>query len=241
MEKDLIKIVEEYKEDLLEIYGKKFVSCYLYGSALTPSYVPGVSDLNFLIILSEVNINDLKAYSKVYKKWQKKQVSPPIIATPEYIRSSLDVFPLEFSEMKENHLLVYGADFLSGVEIPLENLRLQIESELKGKLLKFRQGIIFLSNDSTEYKNFFLRTVNSFLPIFRGVLRLYNVRVPYDFLELANKLSDITGFDKNILYEVWEIKKGGLISYDDLNNLCFYFHEEVEKLIIKIDKFKVNK
>ncbi len=241
MVKELLKIIEEYRKDLTEIYGNKLVSCYLYGSALTPSYISGVSDLNFLIILSEVNINDLKAYSKIYKKWQKRQVSPPIIATPEYIKNSLDVFPLEFSEMKENHLLVIGEDLLSGVEIPIENLRLQIESELKGKLLKFRQGIIFLSNDSTEYKNFFLRTVNSFLPIFRGILRLYGVHVPYEFLELANKLSDVTGFDRKILYEVWEIKKGGLISYDDLNNLYFNFHEEIEKLINLIDRFKVSK
>ncbi len=240
MQKELLKILDEYRKDLIETYGDKLVSCYLYGSAVTPAYVPGVSDLNFLIILKEVNVNDLKAYSRIFKKWQKRRISPPIIATREYIINSLDVFPLEFSEIRDNHFLVFGEDIIKKIEIPLENLRLQVESELKGKLLKFRQGIIFLSNDTSEYREFFLRTVGSFVPVFRGVLRLYGEKPPFDLPEIAMKLHNLTGFDANILHRAWEIKKGAPVSHDDLRDLLYNFHEEVEKLINIVDQLKVK-
>ncbi len=240
MQKELLKILDEYRKDLIETYGEKLISCYLYGSAVTPAYVPGVSDLNFLVILSEVNVDDLKAYSKIFKKWQKKKISPPIIATREYILNSLDVFPLEFSEIKDNHFLVYGEDIIKKIEIPMENLRLQVESELKGKLLKFRQGIIFLSNDTSEYREFFLRTIGTFIPVFRGVLRLYGEKPPFDFPDIAAKLASLTGFDKNILDRAWEVKKGAPASHDDLRDLLYNFHEEVEKLIALVDRLKVK-
>ena len=237
---ELSKILEEYKRDLIDLYGEKLVSVYLYGSGATPSYIPGVSDLNFLIILNEVNVNDLRAYQKIHIKWTKRRVAPPIIATPEYIQRSTDVFPLEFSEIKENHILVFGKDLISPINISSENLRLQVESELKGKLLKFRQGIIFLSNDLTEFKAFFVRTVTSFTPIFRGVLRLFGITPPFDFLELARKIEEHTGFSSSILERAWEIKRGTPISHDDLNNITYQFHEELEKLIDLIDRLKVK-
>ncbi len=240
MQKELVKIVEDYRNDLLETYGEKLISCYLYGSAVTSAYVPGVSDLNFLIVLRVVNINDLKVYSKIFRKWQRKKVSPPIIVTPEYIYNSLDVFPLEFSEIKENHLLVYGEDIIKKVEIPPENLRLQVESELKGKLLKFRQGMIFLSNDTSEYREFFLRIVGTFVPVFRGVLRLFGEKPPFEFVEIADRLSRLTGFDRKILNKAWEIKRGAPVSHDDIRNLLFDFHEEIEKLTGLVDGLKVK-
>ena len=237
---ELLKILDEYKKDVIELYGEKLVSIYLYGSAATPSFIPGVSDLNFLIILDEVNINDLKLYHRIHAKWVKKKVAPPIIATPDYLYRSTDVFPLEFSEIMENHILVFGKDLVNSIDIQAGNLRLQVESELKGKLLKFRQGIIFLSNDTTEFKRFFVRTVTSFVPVFRGVLRLFNVKPPYDFLELAKKLEEQTGFSSSILEKAWEIKKGAPISHDDLNNVTYQFHEELEKLIDLVDRLKVK-
>ena len=236
----MLKILEKYKRDVIELYGEKLVSIYLYGSGATPLFIPGISDLNFLIILDEVNVNDLRAYQKIHMKWAKKKVAPPIIATPDYIYRSTDVFPLEFSEIKENHILVYGEDLISDISIESRNLRLQVESELKGKLLKFRQGIIFLSNDAAEFRRFFVRTITSFIPVFRGVLRLFGFTPPNDFLELARKIEELTGFSSSILEKAWEIKRGILISHDDLNKITYQFHEELEKLIDLIDRLKVK-
>lgn len=237
---ELLKILEEYKKDIIDLYGEKLISVYLYGSGATLSFIPGVSDLNFLIILNEVNVRDLRSYQKIHIKWTRKNVAPPIIATPDYIFRSVDVFPLEFSEIKENHILIYGRDLVGEIDIDLEYLRLQVESELKGKLLKLRQGIIFLSSDLAEFKKFFIRMITSFIPVFRGVLRLFEITPPNDFPELSRKIEAHTGFSSVILRKAWDIKKGALVSHDDLNNITYQFHEELEKLIEKIDKLKVK-
>ena len=62
--------------------------------------------------------------------------------TPEYIRTSLDVFPVEFLNFKLIHATVFGEDIFESLEINRMDLRRQCERELKVKLVSLRQGYI---------------------------------------------------------------------------------------------------
>ena len=50
------EIFSEFTNDYQKIYGTDLLSIVLYGSGARGDYIPGRSDLNFLIVLTEEGI-----------------------------------------------------------------------------------------------------------------------------------------------------------------------------------------
>ena len=119
------EIFTEITEDFKKIFKEDLVSIVLYGSGTTDDFVPGKSDLNFLIVLSEDAIDYLDVALETVAQWRKRNVSTPLFMTKSYIESSLDSYPLEFLNMQNNHVLVYGEDVLRGISFESSHLRLQ--------------------------------------------------------------------------------------------------------------------
>ena len=55
----------------------------------------------------------------------------PVFFTEDYIIRSTDVFPIEFLDMKENHVTLYGKDLFEAIAVDTKNLRFQCEQEIK--------------------------------------------------------------------------------------------------------------
>src|ERR1035437_2730682 len=129
-------------QDYLKVFGSELVSLIVYGSAAAGSYVKGKSDINLLVVLSPAGIKKLDAAFDTVKCWKKRKVAVPLVMTKAFIESSLDCYPIEFLNMKNNHILIHGENVLEKLNFKPEDLRLQIEKELKGKLILLRQGYL---------------------------------------------------------------------------------------------------
>jgi len=97
-------------QDYLKVFGSELVSLIVYGSAAAAaaSYVKGKSDINLLVVLTPAGINKLDAAFDTVKYWKKRKVATPLVMTKEFIETSLDSYPIEFLNMKNSHILVYG-------------------------------------------------------------------------------------------------------------------------------------
>jgi len=140
--KDPTEIFSEVTDDYKALYGADLISIILYGSAVGQDYRPGKSDINFMMVLSEEGIEQLDKAFKTVAKWRRRNVAIPLFLTEGYIHSSLDVFPIEYLNFRQNHRLVFGNDVLKGLSFKPEDVRLQCEREIKGKLLLLREAFL---------------------------------------------------------------------------------------------------
>ena len=136
------EVFPEVVEDLKMIYGGELQSITLYGSGARGDYVPGKSDINFLVILAENAARDLEKVVPMISKWKKRAVATPLFMTKAFICSSIDVYPVEFLNMKRHYQVVHGEDVLKDLVFGEKALRLQCERELKGKLMLLRTGFL---------------------------------------------------------------------------------------------------
>ncbi len=239
MLEEVRKIAEQFTEDIKQLYGDKLVAVILYGSGAGDDFIPGKSNLNFLIVLNEININDLEKYIKICRKWEKKRVVVPLFLTDDYIKRSLDVFPIEFFDLKEKHVILYGKDILAELEIDPANLRLQIESEIKGKLLRLRESYIELEGKPKKIRRLLEVALNAFTPAFRNLLRLVGEDVPTSKPEILMRIAERFNLDREIFKRWWELKTGTKFSDADIKYLFGQLHEEIEKLMDIVDELKV--
>jgi len=221
----ILNLKRIYKEDLLSIT--------LYGSAASSEFVPAYSNLNILVILRSTDLPELKKATREVNKFKNLT---PLFFTEEYISSSLDIFPIEFLDMRENYIILYGKDFLKDLRVDLKNLRFQCEQELKVKLLSLKQLYMSLNNHPAALKDPLIKTFTSVLHILRNVLRLKNKQPPYKKEDLLKELSvhfkiELSRWEKILASKLKKIR----ISGKEAEDLFVVFVRDLEEIIRTVD------
>ncbi len=147
-------------------------SFYVVGSALAPDFDGKDLEINSVIVLKDMDLGFVEYLAPLGKVYKKKGVAAPLIMTPAYIASSLDVFPIEFHEFRLIHETIFGEDLFAGLEIEAAHLRLQCEREIKTKLIGLRQGYISSLGDKRLLSEGLAESITGMVPLFRAVLTL---------------------------------------------------------------------
>ena len=226
-----------YLETMLKAHGDNVLSVFIYGSAASGTYIKGISDINSAIVFRELKFPTLKKSLKIVSKGISASVSAPLFLTREYISSSLDVFPIEFMDMKENHILVYGEDILSGITVRGEHTRLFCEQQLKGKLVRIREAYLEVGLSRKGMVSLLKESLNSLIPVFRNLIRLKGEVPPADKTGIIKSLSAIFGLDGEMFLHIHRSSaKQEKIASGEEDGLTDSFISEVEKLSIAVDK-----
>ena len=169
------EVYEEFSSGIKTIFGSNLITIYLYGSGARGEYIQGKSDINFLVVIDSKGLKFLSGVWDHLDGWEKRGISTPLILTESYLNSSLDTFPLEFHNIKETNVLVFGKDILEDLIINDKELRVQVEHELKAKLLSLRQGFMKTKGDRNELVDLISQSLPTFSAIFNGTLYLKKI------------------------------------------------------------------
>ena len=179
------RVLKGFTDALSGVYHEDLVSVALYGSAASGEFVDKHSNLNILVVLKSTGLADLKKASKILRKFKMLNV---LFLTESYILSSLDIFPIEFLDMQENHFVLYGKDILKDIHVDTGNLRFQCEQELKQKLLKLQHAYLKAGDNLGNLNALLFSSFTSILHILRNVLRLKGITPPYLKHEIIREL-----------------------------------------------------
>jgi hypothetical protein len=173
-------IFAELSQDLTGELGADLLGICLFGSAAAGRYVKGTSDLNLLILVADGARKVTSRLMPFYKKWAPAGVSPPLVLSPEYIASSLDVFPIEFLVMAAGHLCIHGQDPFENLQVEPKHLRLQLERELKGKLTTLRTRLLASGGNLKALTALASEALPAFTAFFQAWLQLTKGRFPQE-------------------------------------------------------------
>ena len=199
----------EFAKRLQDLFSDRLVSAVLYGSAARGEYKEGTSDLNILVILSELGSPELHQAGSLTREWVEKGNPPPLMMSAEEWRSSADVFPIEYTDIRDAHLLLAGREPFDGITVDREHLRLQLEHELRSKKIQLREGFLAAGDSGEARTAILIRSLSTFLTTFRAILRLSGRAVPNDAGELIASTAERVGFDPQPVQEVLTAKKAG--------------------------------
>jgi hypothetical protein len=237
------KTVSVFCQELLNTLPGRIFSICLYGSAATGEHLPKRSDINLMIMVDRLEMNDLQSCFKLIKKGRKKRITAPLFLTPEHISTSTDTFPIEFLEMKEKHLILFGTDPFLNLDIDPKNLRLQCEQQIKGKLIRVRQSYIEVGLKKRQLLGLLLTSFTSLLPVLRNTIRLIepDIQPPKGNENVILRVSKDFQLEDEIFLQILKIKKRALKPDKDmLHNIFEGYLRNLTKLSNKIDQIKVK-
>ncbi len=230
-----------HSRQLAEILGDGLRSIVVYGSALGQNFVPGKSNINILLILKQIDVSLMKKCLKLVGNGERKRIVAPLMLTQQHINSSLDVFPIEFSEIRDNHLTIYGDELLNDLPITKQHLRLQCEREIKGKLIHLRQGFLESSLRGNSLKLLLEDSMRAVLPMMRAALRMRDKTPPIAGVDVIGDLCREFPLDENTFINIFRLKEQKKSPpQEDLENLLANYLIQLQKLAQIIDQMEVN-
>jgi hypothetical protein len=176
-------------------YGSRLSAVVLYGSAAAGEHIPKQSDYNVLVLLDRIEPATLAAASAVAQAWRDAGNPPPMTMTRAEWQRSSDVFPMEYADILDRHRVLHGSAPFDGITVSTENLRLQLEQQVLGKLLQLRQGALLAGTDGKRQLELIAASLSTMMVLFRAVLRLHGEKPEGDNVVLARRVASLAGMD----------------------------------------------
>ncbi len=231
------EIFPGFISDLESVFGRELESVYLFGSGARGDYRPGKSDLNFLVCLLPAGMDKLEGVWQYIKKWRRKKIALPLFITRDFIRTSIDVFPIEYLNMKLHHRLLHGVDILSELNIAGGHLRLQLERELRGKLLTLWQGFAASEGKDKVLAGLISSSISAFSSLFAALIYLKGEEVPKSRREIFSHLEEMMGLEKGVLGRCLEVREGRIRpGGEELRKLYIKYMEAIGHICQAVDR-----
>ena len=170
-------------------------SAVVYGSVARGENIPGLSDINLLLVLDRLTSDILTRLEPPFSAWVEQNLPPPLLMTrAEWARAS-DVFPVEISDMKTAYRTLRGTDPLAEMTIDPGDHRRALERDFRGKLNRLRQAFVPSERDPESLGIFARRSITSVAVLYRSLLVLKRQPVPADLNTVFAEAGRVVGFD----------------------------------------------
>ncbi len=228
-------VLGEYRAEMERIFGEDLVSLVLYGSHAADVPDPK-GDISLLVVVRKLTREALTACRAVAHRYARRGIPAPPIFTETFLKESADVFPLEFLGLAERRKVLAGTDVVPLLSVSTENLRHQVEFELKGKLLSLRR-MYMGAYGNKELFSLVQDTVGSVVSVARGLLLLADREAPHAKAEIVSKIEQRFGVTLPALREGLALRQGGKVSPARAEELFLGYQEEVERLCAIADAY----
>lgn len=194
-------VATDLTRQLKEAFGDRLRSVVLFGSVARGEAIPGVSDVNLLVLLDRVTQGEVADAAPLAVRWVRRGNAPPIMFSLDEWDGMSDTFAIEISDMLEAREVVHGPDPLVGVELDPGELRLHAEREIRDILLQFRLRMLLAAGDPLELGTLMLSGIPSFSAYMRAALRLSGETPPGDTESVMARSAELIGADAGPMLE----------------------------------------
>lgn len=135
---ELKKNLNDFVSAMSERSGDNLNSIMLYGGVAKNDYVVGKSNVNVLLVFEKMDLEILESLCVLFQKAIADFKFAPFILTTSEIAPSSDVFAVKLFDIKQHHLLLYGADLVSSIIFENKNLQFIAEHDLRNQLSRMK-------------------------------------------------------------------------------------------------------
>src|SRR6204780_4847624 len=199
--------IDEFVKRIREAAGPNMESIILFGSAVAGDFHPGLSNLNLLCVLRDSSFTALQSLAPVAKWWDSLRQPPPLCMTRTELERSTDVFTIELLDMQQHHRVLLGEDVVQDLQISMHVHRVQVEYELREKLILLRQQVLLASGNDSRLWELLQRSVASFATLFRHALIAVGNEAPAGRREALQALSTKMKFDLSSVYQLLDVRE----------------------------------
>ena len=188
--------------------GDNLESVVLYGSTVRGDAQAPYSDLNLLCVVRRTTRAELEKMASLVHWWSQGQGQrSPLIFTADELRRSADVFAIELLDMQRAHRVLYGAEIIASIPVPMNLHRVQVEHELRTLIQKLRQHYLHGPGEEASLRTVLAKSLSSVVTLLRHTLIAMDHDAAIDRHDLLNQVHRHLGVNVHALQAVLELRK----------------------------------
>ena len=240
------KIVQEALngliEDLRATHGDNLASVVLYGSAAAGDHIELRSDYNLLISLHRITPEDLRQAQAPMREWRRLGHPLPVYFTVEELSDAADVFPIEFHQMSQARIVLFGKDPFEFIKLSNSHLRHQTEYELRSKLIQLRRLYIPYSVSLPKLCDLMTDSLASFAALFRAVLVLHGVDAPVTKPDCVRATVRLLNLNSEPFEKIFSMRASGETpaTEQEANDLFAAYMLQIERVVEAVDETRIE-
>ncbi len=188
--------------------GDNLESIVLYGSTVRGDAQAPYSDLNLLCVVRSATRAELEKMASLVHWWSQGQGQrSPLIFTADELRRSADVFAIELLDMQRAHRVLYGAEIIAGIPVPMNLHRVQVEHELRTLIQKLRQHYLHSPAEEASLRTVLAKSLSSVVTLLRHTLIAMDRDAAIERHDLLHQVHRHLGVNVHALQAVLELRK----------------------------------
>jgi predicted nucleotidyltransferase len=192
---------------LRRTFGEGLHSVVLFGSVPRGEAVPGVSDLNVLVLLESLAPTNLARAAPVLQEWIRHGNTPPHLYSSDEWAGMADTFAIEIADMQDAREVLAGVDPITAGSVTNSDLRLHTEREIRETLLHLRLRLLLGANSPVEVGNLLLSGLPSFTAYMRAALRLGGSGSLEDSRDVIERVARLIDADATPMLTCWQHRR----------------------------------
>lgn len=214
---DIMKVLKPLEQELLQV----------------ATYLEPDGSQNCVIIMDNDPTRFVETLKPLSSFARGKRLPYPLIIDRSFLMSSRDSYPLELLNFSHQYTNLYSReDLLKVLSFDKQDMRLQMERELKSKLLLTRMAILEGRKSEGELNRIIRRSILAICPVLKGFLYLSGAGIPSSFDNLLTNCQQILSLNLAILKACLEEKRSTL-------NTAVDYLALINALLIKLDEISL--
>ncbi len=229
-------LLQAYLRDVQTILKAEVHAIIVYGSLARGDYLEGRSNINVLMIFEHLTLDIMKGCTKLNDEWSKERIVTPLMFMEKELRSFFETFPLEFFEIRDQHILLAGKDPFPELHIQGRHVRQECERGIRSNLLRVRQQFVESKGNSEGIHALLPISLTTLIPCLRGLYRLLGQPSQGTPDVILERMPSVLALDPGAFHEVWLLKRGqSTPGKHDFPNLLDRYLEALGALIDRVD------
>jgi hypothetical protein len=213
--------------------GTNLHSVVLYGSAAESDFHEDFSDVNVLCLFQELSASAMLGVSDSVQWWKKDGQSMPLLLSVEELTRAADVFVIELLDIRAHHRVLYGKDLIAELNVALHLHRVQVEHELRTKLILLRQNFV----NRADVLKLMLNSVSSFTTLFRHSLITMGEKPETGRRAMLQQLQRRLNVDVRAFMQLLNVREGSVkASALDGKSIFQGYLRAIEQVIAAVDR-----
>jgi hypothetical protein len=232
------KAIDTLAQDLDETFGPRLQSLVAYPGNQADGSVHSCATVDGL------GFRDLVACLPLTERWHQRGIGVPLMLASGELERTVDIFPLEYSAILANYVVVRGADPFQGLSIPIEDIRRATEGMAKSHLIHLREAFLESHGETTRIARLIASSAAPLRALLTNIARLPDTAtgsmgstMPTD--ESLGTLADTRmGVSATLIREVLASSGGGHSTIADPSALLARYIEAAQKIWEYVDRWR---
>lgn len=204
---DPVATASQLAEEFKNVLGGDLRSVVLFGSVARGESIPGVSDVNVMILVESISASQLAEASGPAQQWVRSGNTPPYLFSWDEWSGMGDTFAIEIADMHDAREVIHGPDPVQDKPMEMAHLRLHAEQEIRETLLQLRLRLLLTAGNERDVGNLLVSGLPSCSAYMRTVLRLQGESPPLDSGEAIERAAALVDVDPDAMMAVLEARR----------------------------------